>query len=559
MNVMFGGAIAATWVQGLEQGRWLHPTPGGHAPHSSGAGAPSCACWTISWRRCGRDRAGSWWCAASRAWARPRCWSTCWTARLDAAIARTAGVESEMGLAFAGLYQLCRAVPGTDRAPARSAARRALHGFNLRDGPTPDRFGGGPGRAEPAGRGGRGASAGLCRRRCALARPGLGTALTFVARHGGQAGRRRLAVREPGAGRDLTGLARRRRSRWRRSAAGGTGRPGHRRVRRGVPGPGPGAGRLPRRGRPRRGGAPLAAAGCRAARDIWDDESWYLLSARLTGLAREAGALAVLPDALRLESGIQLLAGEFAAACSAYRSRGRRLGHRQSDGTIRPSDARRLGGQAAETRQADRGHHGTDDRPRRRELATAAGWATAVLGNGLCHYDEALAAAEPGRDYPDQLGMAAWPAVELIEAAARTGRPERGFGALRRLEDVTSAAGTDWALGIEARSRALLSDDEPAERLYREAIERLGRTRVRGNWPARTCSTASGCGASAAAWTRAISSGPPTTCWPRRVSTGSPSGPGASCCPPGKPCASVPPRRARDLTAQEAQIAAARR
>ena len=102
-----------------------------------------------------------------------------------------------------------------------------------------------------------------------------------------------------------------------------------------------------------------------------------------------------------------------------------------------------------------------------------------MLDNGLCRYDEALAAAEPGSEYPDELGLAAWPAVELIEAAARTGQPERGIGALRRLAEVTRAGGTDWALGIEARSRALLSDGGPAERLYREAIERLGRTRVR--------------------------------------------------------------------------------
>ena len=137
------------------------------------------------------------------------------------------------------------------------------------------------------------------------------------------------------------------------------------------------------------------------------------------------------------------------------------------------------GGQAAETRQLIAATTAQMTARGEGNWLTAAGWATAVLGNGLCHYDEALAAAEPGRDYPDRLGLAAWPAVELIEAAARTGQPERGIGALRRLEEVTSAAGTDWALGIEARSRALLSDDEPAERLYREAIERLGRTRVR--------------------------------------------------------------------------------
>jgi len=69
--------------------------------------------------------------------------------------------------------------------------------------------------------------------------------------------------------------------------------------------------------------------------------------------------------------------------------------------------------------------------------------------------------------------------AELIEAAARTGRPERAADALRRLSEATTIAGSDWALGIRARSRALLSDGEPAECLYREAISRLGRTRVR--------------------------------------------------------------------------------
>jgi len=69
--------------------------------------------------------------------------------------------------------------------------------------------------------------------------------------------------------------------------------------------------------------------------------------------------------------------------------------------------------------------------------------------------------------------------AELIEAAARTGRPGQAAAALHRLAEITSASGTDWALGIQARSRALLTSGEAAEPLYREAIERLGRTRVR--------------------------------------------------------------------------------
>jgi hypothetical protein len=73
-----------------------------------------------------------------------------------------------------------------------------------------------------------------------------------------------------------------------------------------------------------------------------------------------------------------------------------------------------------------------------------------VLNNGHCRYDEALAAAEQGSEYPDELGLATWSMVELIEAAARTGSPERATSALRRLSQTISASGTDWALGVEA-------------------------------------------------------------------------------------------------------------
>ena len=222
---------------------------------------------------------------------------------------------------------------------------------------------------------------------------------------------------------------------------------------------------------------PLA---CRVSHDVWDDESCYLLSARLVKLAREAGALAVLPVALRLGAAIQLLAGEFAAAASVAaeaeavgRATGRPVG---PYGRLMLAAWR---GQDAETRQLIAAT--TTQMTARGEghWLIAAHWATAVLSNGLCRYDEALAAAAQGSEYPDELGLAAWPAVELIEAAARTGQPKRGEGALRRLHEVTDAAGTDWALGLEARSRALLSDDESAEQLYREAIERLSRTRIR--------------------------------------------------------------------------------
>jgi DNA-binding CsgD family transcriptional regulator len=109
----------------------------------------------------------------------------------------------------------------------------------------------------------------------------------------------------------------------------------------------------------------------------------------------------------------------------------------------------------------------------------AVAWATAVLGNGLRRYDEALAAAEQASVGASGLGLATWSLAELVEAAARTGDPGRASAALARLSEATSAAATDWALGIQARSTALLTEGNRAERLYLEAIERLGRTRVR--------------------------------------------------------------------------------
>ena len=105
----------------------------------------------------------------------------------------------------------------------------------------------------------------------------------------------------------------------------------------------------------------------------------------------------------------------------------------------------------------------------------ATEWASAVLFNGLGRYEEALAAAEQAMRHPHELGVSTWVPTEFIEAAARSGHPERAAGPLRRLQEISGAAGTDWALGVEARSRALLSEGEDAERLYREAIARLSR------------------------------------------------------------------------------------
>jgi DNA-binding CsgD family transcriptional regulator len=105
-------------------------------------------------------------------------------------------------------------------------------------------------------------------------------------------------------------------------------------------------------------------------------------------------------------------------------------------------------------------------------------WATAVLYNGLGRYEQALATAEQASEHPQEL-WATFILPELIEAAVRTGRAARAAEALALLVETTRAAGTDWALGTEARSRALLGSGQAAEDLYREAIDRLGHAGLR--------------------------------------------------------------------------------
>ncbi len=105
------------------------------------------------------------------------------------------------------------------------------------------------------------------------------------------------------------------------------------------------------------------------------------------------------------------------------------------------------------------------------------GFTTALLNNGLGKYQTALAGARTACAY-DDLGIFGWSLVELVEAAARTGARDVAQDAIRMLEASTLVAGTDWGLGMLARSRALLSSGAEADALYREAIERLGRSRV---------------------------------------------------------------------------------
>ena len=215
------------------------------------------------------------------------------------------------------------------------------------------------------------------------------------------------------------------------------------------------------------------------APELWDDETWHELATRAVTLARETGALTLLPNALTGRATVHVLAGEFDAA-SALIDEAYAITDATGSAPLRsPSlvlaawrgqEAAALRMIAADIRDATARRL---DRPIR-----IAHWATAVLYNGLGRYVDALPAAQRACG-SEQLGVFGFALSELVEAAARSHDREVASNALRRLADRTRASGTDWALGIEARSRALLDEAGDAESLYREAIERLEHTRVR--------------------------------------------------------------------------------
>ena len=217
--------------------------------------------------------------------------------------------------------------------------------------------------------------------------------------------------------------------------------------------------------------------GCRVAQDLWDDGSGGVLATRGLEVARESGALSVLPIAATYRAALHVHAGEFGAASTLIA---------EADAITQATGMAPLkyaslmmaawGGNEAEALELFEAA---------RFEGTARGegmglrlleWATALLYNGCGRYGEALEAARRSCE-GDDLGLFGWSLVELIEAGVRSGEADASAAALERLSERTQASGTDWALGIEAGSRGLLSEGQDAERLYREAVDRLARTR----------------------------------------------------------------------------------
>jgi DNA-binding CsgD family transcriptional regulator/tetratricopeptide (TPR) repeat protein len=222
---------------------------------------------------------------------------------------------------------------------------------------------------------------------------------------------------------------------------------------------------------------------CRIAPDVWDDETWNQLARRQMRLARAAGALNVLPLAATYRAGVAVHAAEFDGA-AALIDEADAITEATGNAPLMYTSLVLAAWRGRQREALELIEGSLDDAARRGEgrAITLAEYAAAVLHNGLGRYQAALAAAQRACEQ-DELGLFGWALIELVEAAARSGEPEIAGVALEQLSERTRLSGSEWALGVEARSRALLSDGERAEELYVEAIERLGRCRIKVHVP----------------------------------------------------------------------------
>jgi DNA-binding CsgD family transcriptional regulator len=212
--------------------------------------------------------------------------------------------------------------------------------------------------------------------------------------------------------------------------------------------------------------------------DLLDAGSWHLVAARQVALTREIGALSELPTALDLLAFFHLFAGDFGTAALLFDE----VNIVCDAMGISPAPIGRVCLAAWQGHEAEARNLTGDMISQAVQLgqgspAKVARVHEAILFNGLGKYEEALIAAEEAvrhDSFSPRFGI-----EELIEAAVRCGKPELAADAVERLSETTQASGTDWALGVEARTRALLAEGDAAEQLYREAIERLARTRIR--------------------------------------------------------------------------------
>ncbi len=217
-----------------------------------------------------------------------------------------------------------------------------------------------------------------------------------------------------------------------------------------------------------------------AADYLWDVDSWLAISAGAIQLARDVGALDQLPIGLQSQAIIVAWCGDFPAAAALITEN--RLVSEATGTRMAPFADMSLAALRGRESEAAPLIEATA------AAATAGGqgiavswtrWVTAILGNGLGRYADAAAAGRQASQDMPEIFVSTFALPELVEAAARTGNIRLAADAVDDLAETTQPSGTDWGLGIEARCRALVREGQVAEDLYREAIVRLGRTRLR--------------------------------------------------------------------------------
>ncbi|MER6593024.1 AAA family ATPase [Micromonospora purpureochromogenes] len=216
------------------------------------------------------------------------------------------------------------------------------------------------------------------------------------------------------------------------------------------------------------------------ALELWDDESAHILSHRHLQIARTMGALTELPHALSSHVPLLVFGGELSAAASLVAES---QSVREAIGiSAAPYGALSVAAWRGKAREATKLIEVTIREAGSRGEGVGVAYSEythAILCNSLGQYEAALAAARRACADPEEIVAHNRGLTELIESATRTGRTDLAAEALDRLAGKARASGTDWALGVEARARALLCEGDDAEGRFRAAVEHLSRARVR--------------------------------------------------------------------------------
>ena len=213
---------------------------------------------------------------------------------------------------------------------------------------------------------------------------------------------------------------------------------------------------------------------------LWDADGWLAISDRVTQLARDVGALDQLPIVLQAQAQVAAWSGDLSAG-TALNTEASLVA--EATGTLMPPLVTMylaaLRGRDSEATPLIEASFAAATAAGQGMAITFTGWMTAILCNGLGRYADAAAAAQHATQGMPEIYVSWWALPELAEAAARTGDRQLAASAVDQLVEATQPGGTDWGLGIAARCRALVSEGQAADGLYREAIDRLGRTRLR--------------------------------------------------------------------------------